>query len=70
MLLMEDEASGVRRSSRCRRQTTQRYDKMKTQRPAGHHAATDPALLRALQGSRTRQMGEGGAMGRRRRRTS
>ena len=38
------------------------------QRPARHHAAADPALLRALQGSRARQMGEGAALGRRRRR--
>jgi hypothetical protein len=37
------------------------------QRPARHHAAADPALLRALQGSREGQVGEGAALGRRRR---
>ncbi|MGY3454576.1 inorganic pyrophosphatase [Bradyrhizobium sp. LM3.4] len=33
-------------------------------RPAGHYAPADPALLRALQGSRTRQVGEDPALGR------
>ena len=68
VLLMEDEAGGDEKiiavpSSKL----TQRYDKVKNlQRPPRHHAAADPALLRALQGSRTRQMGEGAALGRRR----
>ena len=70
VLLMEDEAGGDEKiiavpSSKL----TQRYDKVKNlQRPARDHAAADPALLRALQGSRTRQMGQGAALGRRRRR--
>src|SRR5438034_11404942 len=34
------------------------------QRSARHHAAADPALLRALQGLRRGEMGEGVAMGR------
>ena len=68
VLLMEDEAGGDEKiiavpSSKL----TQRYDKVKNlQRPSRHHAAADPALLRALQGSRTRQMGQGAALGRRR----
>ena len=68
VLLMEDEAGGDEKiiavpSSKL----TQRYDKVQElQRSARHHAAADPALLRALQGSRARQMGEGAALGRRR----
>ena len=68
VLLMEDEAGGDEKiiavpSSKL----TQRYDKVKNlQRPPRYHAAADPALLRALQGSRTRQMGQGAALGRRR----
>ena len=70
VLLMEDEAGGDEKiiavpSSKL----TQRYDKVQDlQRSARYHAAADPAFLRALQGSRTRQMGEGAAMGRCRRR--
>ena len=66
VLLMEDEAGGDEKiiavpSSKL----TQRYDKVQDlQRPARDHAAADPALLRALQGSRTRQMGQGAALGR------
>ena len=68
VLLMEDEAGGDEKiiavpSSKL----TQRYDKVRNlQRPPRYHAAADPALLRALQGSRTRQMGQGAALGRRR----
>ena len=68
VLLMEDEAGGDEKiiavpSSKL----TQRYDRHQDlQRPARDHAAADPALLRALQGSRARQMGEGVALGRRR----
>ena len=47
---------------------TQRYVKVYnyTDLPADH-AGADPALLRALQGSRTRQVGQGSGLGRRRR---
>ena len=71
VLLMEDEAGLDEKiiavpSSKL----TQRYDKVKElQRLAGYHVAADPAFLRALQGSGARQVGEGGALGRRRRRT-
>ena len=72
VLLMEDEAGGDEKiiavpSSKL----TQRYDNVNNlQRPARDHAAADPALLRALQGSRAEQVGEGAALGRRRRRPS
>ena len=68
VLLMEDEAGGDEKiiavpSSKL----TQRYDKVKTYSDLPDITlAADPALLRALQGPRARQMGEGIAMGRRR----
>jgi inorganic pyrophosphatase len=67
VLLMEDEAGGDEKIIAVPSpKLTQRYDQGEDlQRPAGDHAAADPALLRALQGSRTRQMGEGAALGRR-----
>ena len=67
VLLMEDEAGGDEKiiavpsleADPALRQGEE------LQRPSRHHAAADPALLRALQGSRTRQMGEGATLGRR-----
>ena len=70
VLLMEDEAGGDEKiiavpSSKL----TQRYDKVKTYSDLPDITlAADPALLRALQGPRARQMGQGAALGRRRRR--
>ena len=68
VLLMEDEAGGDEKiiavpSSKL----TQRYDKVKTYSDLPDITlAADPALLRALQGPRARQMGQGAALGRRR----
>jgi inorganic pyrophosphatase len=69
VLLMEDEAGGDEKiiavptleADPALRQGHQLH------RPAGNHAAADRALLRALQGSRARQVGEGAALGRCRR---
>ena len=65
VLLMEDEAGGDEKIIAVpSTKLTQRYAGIKTyQRPARDHAAADPAFLRALQGSRARQMGQGAALG-------
>src|ERR1700754_1372543 len=55
VLLMEDEA-GVETHPALRQGE-------ELQRPARDHAAADPALLRALQGPREGQVGEGAEMG-------
>ncbi len=68
VLLMEDEAGGdekiiavpILEADPALRQGQE------LQRPPRYHVAADPALLRALQGSREGQMGEGAALGRRR----
>ena len=69
VLLMEDEAGGdekiiavpVVETDPALRQGEE------LQRSSRHHTAADPALLRALQGPGARQMGQGAALGRRRR---
>ena len=66
VLLMEDEAGGDEKIIAVPSiEADPALRRIKTyQRPARDHAAADPALLRALQGSRARQMGEGAALGR------
>ena len=69
VLLMEDEAGGDEKIIAVPSlKLTQRYANVKTYSDLPRdHAAADPALLRALQGSRAEQVGEGAALGRQRR---
>ncbi len=65
VLMMEDDAGGDEKIIAVPSpKLTKRYENvMNYTRPAADHARADPALLRALQGSRARQMGEAAGWG-------